>query len=412
MKPSFHSSILCTFVFLGLSYQEERQPRMFALFNVVKFKNEGCQSVSTADLQGVCMTKQECEDGGGTTDGNCAAGFGTCCIFTISGTTAACGGTVTRNCSYIENPEFPATRTTVGNCAFPVTRCSSDICQIRLDFKSTTRLGNPTTATGVCGGGTADSLVIAPGATNTAANSIPIFCGTLTDQHVYVDAGSADTAATLTFTTIAGGTKMWRVKVSQIECSSRNKAPPGCLQYLTGTTATAKSYNWDGTRACTPGCQTAVQDYNICFRQEAGMCGIQYSPSAVDATKDSFELAQKTAANANNNLGATAQMECLLSSASNNACLTLATDICSYIEIPGSISGVVIAGIAPTVTNDVFCGEQLNVMAGGTASGAVSTNTLPFRIRHVVSGTTSIINGATAGPTLAGFSIDATQTPC
>ena len=38
------------------------------------FTLRGCQSVSTVDLQGVCMTKQECEDGGGTTDGNCAAG--------------------------------------------------------------------------------------------------------------------------------------------------------------------------------------------------------------------------------------------------------------------------------------------------------------------------------------------------
>lgn len=406
MKSSFHSSILCTFVFLGVSYQEERQPRMFALFNVVKFKNEGCQSVSTVDLQGVCMTKQECEDGGGTTDGNCAAGFGACCIFTISGTTASCGGTVTRNCSYITNPEFPATRTTVGTCAFPVTRCSSDICQIRLDFKSTTRLGNPTTATGVCGGGTADSLVIAPGATNTAANSIPIFCGTLTNQHVYVDAGSAATAATLTFTTIATGTKMWRIKVSQIECSSTNKAPPGCLQYLTGRTTTARSYNWDGTRACTPGCLTAVQDYNICFRQEAGMCGIQYTPSAGDnAIMDTFSLAQTIGANIATFNGATAA-NCMISSNAANACATIATDVCSFIEIPGSISSLAAA------TNDVFCGEQLTVLDAALVSGAVSTNTRPFRIRHVVTGTTATATSGGAMQTLAGFSIDATQIPC
>ena len=40
----------------------------------------GCQSVSDVNLQGVCYTKQECDDLGGEEDGNCAAGFGTCCI--------------------------------------------------------------------------------------------------------------------------------------------------------------------------------------------------------------------------------------------------------------------------------------------------------------------------------------------
>ena len=39
-----------------------------------------CQAVSDADLQGTCYTSQECTDLGGTADGNCANGFGTCCI--------------------------------------------------------------------------------------------------------------------------------------------------------------------------------------------------------------------------------------------------------------------------------------------------------------------------------------------
>jgi len=48
-------------------------------FRVFKFVGaflncRGCQATSSTDLQGVCYTKQECEDGGGTTDGNCAAG--------------------------------------------------------------------------------------------------------------------------------------------------------------------------------------------------------------------------------------------------------------------------------------------------------------------------------------------------
>ena len=46
------------------------------------FISRACQAVSDTDLQGVCYTKQECDDKGGTEDGNCAAGFGTCCIIT------------------------------------------------------------------------------------------------------------------------------------------------------------------------------------------------------------------------------------------------------------------------------------------------------------------------------------------
>ena len=49
-------------------------------FIISFFSFRACQAVSDANLQGVCYTKQECDDLGGEEDGNCAAGFGTCCI--------------------------------------------------------------------------------------------------------------------------------------------------------------------------------------------------------------------------------------------------------------------------------------------------------------------------------------------
>ena len=52
----------------------------YQLFNFFLVHYRGCQAVSDATLQGVCYTQQECDDLGGTADGNCAAGFGTCCI--------------------------------------------------------------------------------------------------------------------------------------------------------------------------------------------------------------------------------------------------------------------------------------------------------------------------------------------
>ena len=48
----------------------------------ISFIYRACQAVSDDALQGVCYTKQECDDLGGTEDGNCAAGFGTCCVLT------------------------------------------------------------------------------------------------------------------------------------------------------------------------------------------------------------------------------------------------------------------------------------------------------------------------------------------
>ena len=47
---------------------------------------------------GTCFTSGECQDKGGTADGNCAAGFGVCCLFLISD----CDGTVTQNCTYVQ----------------------------------------------------------------------------------------------------------------------------------------------------------------------------------------------------------------------------------------------------------------------------------------------------------------------
>ncbi|TRY80436.1 hypothetical protein TCAL_04732 [Tigriopus californicus] len=88
-----------------------REGKVFSLFNIVKFDNDGCRSSSTINgggsgsinRNGTCFTADECTSKGGAAAGSCAAGFGVCCIFLISNS----GGTVTQNCSYIRNPNFP-----------------------------------------------------------------------------------------------------------------------------------------------------------------------------------------------------------------------------------------------------------------------------------------------------------------
>ena len=69
----------------------------------------------------------ECSDKGGVADGNCASGFGVCCTFLVSD----CGSTVSNNCTYIQNPSYPASYTTAGACEYSVTPQSNEICQLR-----------------------------------------------------------------------------------------------------------------------------------------------------------------------------------------------------------------------------------------------------------------------------------------
>jgi len=397
--------LLC---FSNLISAEEGNNRRksLSLFNVVQFKNEGCQAVSDNNLQGVCYTAQECTDLGGSADGNCANGFGTCCILIVAGTTGNCGGTVTQNCSFIQNVDYPSAEAAAQTCNYMVTKCSSDICQIRLDFV-TTGLGQPTSTTGKCDN---DKLVITPGGGSLAGANPPELCGTLTGQHVYVDAGTGTNGATLALTTVvanaADGTKNWRIKVSQIECSSEWRAPQGCLQYFTGVTNIVTSFNWDGTS--TSARQLATQDYEICFRQEEGMCKINYNESPIgNAAVNAFQL------------GVIAGINAIAGHGTQANCNTAAN---SFIQIYGAErpQRLSIAAAAAANANDgdqyghgIFCGDFLCSAApptGGTANGCDQPNTvtasaIPFTIRHVA-------QKDSAGAMNAGFSIQATQVPC
>jgi len=375
--------------------------KSLSLFNVVQFKNEGCQAVSDNNLQGVCYTAQECTDLGGSADGNCANGFGTCCILIVAGTTGNCGGTVTQNCSYIQNIDYPSAEAAAQTCTYMVTKCSSDICQIRLDFV-TTGLGQPTDTTGVCTAG--DNLVITPGGGDAGSNP-PTLCGTLTGQHVYVDAGTGTNGATLALTTVvanaADGTKNWRIKVSQIECSSEWRAPQGCLQYFTGVTNIFTSFNWDGTS--TAARQLATQDYEICFRQEEGMCKINYNESPIGTTGvNAFDLG--AAATETSGQGTQAN------------CNTAANIAGSFIQIYGAEPPQRLVVDETSADGDldgmdIFCGDFLCSAAaadaanGCTHSTTVTASAIPFTVRHVA-------QAASSGLTNAGFSIQATQVPC
>ena len=53
--------------------------KVLGLFNLIQFSNSRCNSTDS-DKQGVCYTATECRERGGNAKGNCASGFGVCCL--------------------------------------------------------------------------------------------------------------------------------------------------------------------------------------------------------------------------------------------------------------------------------------------------------------------------------------------
>jgi len=356
-----------------------KDSRQFSLFSIVTFKNDECSATSTAGLKGVCMTSTECSSIG-TADGNCASAFGVCCIVK----TSTCGGSVSKNCSYLENPSYPSAYTTTGDCSFTITRCSTEICQVRLDFFKAV-LQQPASATGSC---TSTYTAITPGASGvTAYNTPPTLCGTLTGQHLYIDSGrSASTIATIKFTIAISADNYWRIKVSQIPCWSSSRAPPGCLQYFTGNRNTAKSFNWDGTSACSSGCFLRLQSYRVCFRPEKGMCGMAYAQTDSESSSvDTFDMTN----------GAS------YAYSTQAYCGAIGT---AYLEIATS----------DAQSDDRYCGDYLAVTATKDASAGTSVKR-PGIIYAAESNPWSFgVYGLSnqAQNKMAGFSVTAQQTPC
>lgn len=67
--------------------------------------------------------------------------------------------------------------------------------------------------------------------------------------------------------------RIWRIRMSQIDCSSISKADAGCLQYHSGVYGRIKSFNFDSVA----GLHLSNQDYSICVRNERNFCSIHYT---------------------------------------------------------------------------------------------------------------------------------------
>lgn len=340
---------------------------MFSLFSIVQFPNDACTTTSGTYTNGTCLTSSECTSKGGSVLGNCAAGFGVCCVFSVS----ASGTTVTENSTYIINPSYPSNyvpTSTPNTLTYTIAKCQDDICRVRLDF-DTFEMTAPSSG-GVADEGqcdtdrlafttTAQTVVPTTGATGTYG-SYPYLCGTNTGLHAYLDLSptSGDTA-TLTFTIGDSTSNQFKIKVTQLSCSDYQISQwQQCFQYFTGVTGTIRSYNYAQPQLL------AAQQFNHCIRQEEDHCCIQYSP----VSPSTFRMAGGRADTAAGTpcIGADAALLC-------SDGLGCSTD---FLLIPNS-GGSGVVGANAGSPSDRYCGPALSPFNAPIPQPVISCE-LPF----------------------------------
>jgi len=266
---------ISTHVYADNSDSQDRNGKFLSMFEIVKFENDAC--TTGGNKNGTCFTSQECEDKGGSKDGDCAKGYGVCCLFEVE-----CGDTARFNNSYFTKSSGFST----GNCAIEFCP-DEDICQLRLDFttfaingphsdltsdgSTNVIYGEVSTTTGfnadlLWGTCNTDSFTV----TSASGSNPPVICGTNTGEHLYIDVTGGQ-CVTLAFS-IGSSSSSWNIQIQTYDNDFENKAPTGCTQYFYGeTTQGFKTFNYAN------GVHLANQNQRICFRQEKGKTKICYS---------------------------------------------------------------------------------------------------------------------------------------
>merc|ERR1719266_2448863 len=219
-------------------------------------------SASTDYRNGTCVTSSECIDRGGSAKGNCAAGFGVCCVKIID---TDDNTDVTHNDTYLQNPDFPTSYNDEGSITYKVSKINNDICFLRLDFEQFDVI-EPTGAT-LCAD--TNHLEITGGDL-----TFPAVCGNLQGSHMYVTMGNDDSDTVDIKVNVDGdangATRKWEIKVAQIPCFSDYSPPDGCTQWFTEPSGTIT--DWSGA-------DNKLQDnvdYQVCVRQNMGYCCVEY----------------------------------------------------------------------------------------------------------------------------------------
>merc|ERR1712110_38187 len=402
---------------------DQRQEKHFSLFSVVTFKNDECTSESTlagGARTGTCYTTTECSDKSGTKSGNCASGFGVCCLFINSAQSST--ATISQNRTLLRNKAYPsyATETTALSIKYTINKMQSDICQIRLAFNSFIIAGPANTNELIVSGTRAhnclnDQLTIVP----TSHTSIwPTLCGTLTGEHLYIELSptATDSVAVTILTgqttanspTYSVAKREWDIMASQIPCYASYRAPSGCHRYLTTVTGKITSLNFFKVSGSTPaanaqnsGLELANQALNTCIRRYKGMSCVEFKVCVADTQGIALTTTVGEAAAENEGAGIINEGFSIDTAAPDIAISQFLIDatqattgrfdaLCTtdYVEIPSSTTGACGGTIGGhDMVNTRYCGARFGASLGLTV-GATYTNTAvcdcsePFVVRH------------------------------
>ncbi|XP_050093873.1 uncharacterized protein LOC126576605 [Anopheles aquasalis] len=211
---------------------------------------------------GMCMNVYECRIQGGKARGQCALGFGVCCVFV-----ATCNEEIANNLTYFVSPSFPGiVPKDLGSCKLKIKLMNSEVSQLKFEFIHFA-LGQPNRRTGVCEG---DLFRLIGGV-------VPFdLCGQNSGQHLYYDLNPKSRAneeveLEMNFASRSFAQRLWEIRVSQIPFSQRS--PSGCMQYYTGTEGLIQTFNFAEN-----GRYLANHNYRACIRQEKNMCSVAYEP--------------------------------------------------------------------------------------------------------------------------------------
>jgi len=343
------------------------------LFSVVNFRNDECPGVVgnvATGLLGTCVSADECSSANGIKQGNCAAGFGVCCIYR----TTTCTSTITRNGTYVANPAFPAAEanTAVLTCTTTVD-VSAEICQLKLTFGEATVL-----TPGAGGDVTAGALRSSLAAEWGMVNNPPRVSGTLTGQHMYVQReGTTDPTITITKPTGVPNNE-WNVRVEMIECTSPWRAPDMCTQYFKEDAGVIRSYNQQCASPVVAlnlagNSELQSQDNRICIRRNAGMSKVMYIANPLFEVGLDTLAADALAANRVSGVGTGAQLNTAPFGCQNGA---------------GTVQGSV------TFTGaGAHCGEILAPTGGQAANAPIIQEGAPFGARHQTTNAASLTRG-------------------
>merc|ERR1711936_188688 len=356
-----------------------RNKRAIGIFNVVKFPNDACDS-NSASMNGTCYTSEECSSKGGTASGECAEGYGVCCVLSV-----ACAGSTSENGTYFSQASStdPAKdSTTSQSCTYTICPIATSVNRIRLDLTEFSIAPPLAVADQTGAGAGTQAQAAAMGYCSTDSFTVtgaPVICGTNMGQHLIVDSdGSTCITAAFSYGLSSTTSRAYTIKVTQFESTNDMGGPPGCLQFFTGNSGTVSSFNY---AAVTTSTHMANQNYDVCVRAGVDKCAICWVASTAGAaTRGSFGVSiSGDDAAAQGVMGAT--------------CTT------DFVTIPNGQAAIAINLLA--VGTDRYCGRFLSTAAAATADASVCSAVAPFKLGVTFDGNEVITAEVAAMATLS-----------